>query len=179
MSFLQRDIAGASGQSWLLASAQVGVSLLQARETMRTALQSAEMEGARQATIAGRATFSGSMERFQIRTAAGYEESLRRQQFGQAIGAQRAASGAAGVIGGRTQRLIEARSQAAFTREQAMARYQRDMSIEASRYRETTALEDARTATQMAFTQAGQQRRQATLSFWGDVVNTASSLFGG
>ena len=179
MSFLQREFAGATGQSWLLAGAQLGVSLFQAREQMAAASRAAEMEGARQATIAGRAAFGGAMERFQIRTAAGYEESLRRQQFGQAIGAQRAASGAAGVIGGRTQQLIEARSQAAFTREQAMARYQREMSLEASRFRETTALEDARTATQMAFTQAGQQRRQATLTFWGDVVNTASSLFGG
>ena len=176
MSF--SNIAGGSGQSWVLATAEVGISLMQARETMRTALQSAEMEGARQATIAGRATFSGSMERFQIRTAAGYEESLRRQQFGQAIGAQRAASGAAGVIGGRTQRLIEARSQGAFTREQAMSRYQREMSLEASRFRETTALTDARTATQMAFAQAGQQQRQAQLSFLGSVAGAGFQLWG-
>ncbi len=167
-----------STASFLLAGAQIGVSLFQAREQMAAAAQMAEMEGARQATIAGRTAFGGAMERFQIRTAAGYEESLRRQQFGQAIGAQRAASGAAGVIGGRTQQLIEARSQAAFTREQAMARYQRDMSIEASRYRETTALADARTATQMAFAQAGQAQRQAQLSFLGSAIGTGFQLWG-
>lgn len=166
-----------STASFLLAGAQIGMSLFQAREQQAAARQTAEMEAQRQAMGAGRAAFSGAMERGQLATQFAHESSLRRRGFATALGAQRAATGAAGVIGGRTAQMAEAQSQAAFTREQAMARYTTNMATEASRYREQTRLQDAEMATRAAFAQAGQQQRQAQLSFLGSAIGTGFQLW--
>jgi hypothetical protein len=162
--------------SLILAGASIGVSLFQAREQTRAARQSAALEAARQGTIMSRVTFGGEMERMQIRTAAQASESFRRAQLGEALGAQRASMAAAGIIGGRTQQLLQARSQAAFTREQARESAQMRLQISASRYRESAAIQDAQTSTQQVFAGARQEARQANASFLGNALQTASLL---
>jgi len=163
--------------SLILGAASIGVSLFQARGQAQAATQSAGLEGTRQGLIMGRAVFGESMNRFQISNAARDAEIFRRQQLGQAIGAQRASMAAAGVVGGRTQQLLRAKSQAAFTREQARAGTQQQLELEASRYRQSVAIQDAQMATQQAFTGGQQQIRQAETSFLGSALQTGVQLF--
>ena len=163
--------------TFILAAASLGVSLLQARGQVQAAIQSAGLEGERQGLIMGRAVFGESMNRFQISNAARDAERFRRQQLGQAVGAQRASMAAAGVIGGRTQQLLRAKSQVAFTREQARADSQERMQLAASRYRESATIEDAQMATRQAFSGAQQNIRQANASFLGSVTQTGVQLF--
>ena len=157
--------------SWLLLGAQVGMSLFGARESNKAAKQQARMAARRAGEAAGQAVFGGEMERFQIRNQARYEESLRRRGFAQAIGSQRAATSAAGIIGGRTQQLIESRSQAAFTREQAQARFGEDMAISSSRFRQSSAIQAAQFGGAQAAMEANQIRRQITANFVGDMID--------
>lgn len=146
---------------WIMLGAQVGGSLLQASASTRAAREQAQMAGRAAGVAAGQAVYAGSMERFQIRNQAQYDEMLRRRGFAQAIGSQRAASASAGIIGGRTQQLIEARSQAAFTRELAQARFTEDMAVSSSRFRQESAIQAARAGGASAAMQAQQVSRQA------------------
>ena len=158
--------------NWLLLGAQVGTSLFGARERNRAAKEQARMAARRAGEAAGQAVFGGEMERFQIRNQARYEESLRRRGFAQALGSQRATTSAAGIIGGRTQQLIESRSQAAFTREQAQARFGEDMAISSSRFRQSSAIQAARFGGAQAAMEANQVRRQTTIDFMGSLVKS-------
>lgn len=163
--------------TFVLAAASIGTSLFQARGQVQAAIQTAELEGERQGLIMGRAVFGESMNRFQISNAARDAETFRRQQLGQAVGAQRASMAAAGIVGGRTQQLLRAKSQAAFTREQARADSQERLQLAASRYRQTAAIEDAQMATRQAFSGAQQDIRQANASFLGRTMQTGVQLF--
>lgn len=154
----------------LLMGAQVGMSIFGARESNKAAKKQARMAGQQAGVTAGQAVFGGKMERFQIRNQARYEESLRRRGFAQSIGTQRAASSAAGIIGGRTQQLIESRSQAAFTREQGQARFNEDMAISSSQYRQESSVQAARYGGAQAAMQANQVRKQNTMNFMGDMI---------
>lgn len=160
----------------ILGLGSMGVSLFQARGQMDAALANATSEAERQSIIMGRAAFSGELERFQISNAARQSEQFRRRQLAGAVGAQRASMAAAGVVGGRTQQLLRAKSQVAFTREQATAASQERLQLAASRYRQSAAIEDARMATQQAFSGAQQQTRQAGTTFFGNLFQTAFSL---
>jgi len=164
----------------MLAAAQIGVSLLGARS------QTAAMEDQLTANIeragitAGRAAFAGPLERFQIGQIAESQEQARRRELGQTLAAQRASSAASGIIGGRTQRLAQARSQAAFSREQALADQQTRLQRFASRERERAALQDARLAMSDAGRTAQAQGEQINASFLGDIAGVAArntSLF--
>lgn len=163
--------------TFILGAASFGASLFQARTQVQSAVQSAGLEGERQGLIMGRATFSESMNRFQISNAARDAERFRRQQLGQAVGAQRASMAAAGVVGGRTQQLLQAKSQVAFTREQGRADSQERLQLAASRFRQTTAIEDAQMATRQTFAGARQGIQQAGASFLGNVMQTGVQLF--
>lgn len=163
--------------SLILGAASIGLSLFQAREQSSAARATAVMEAERQGIIMGRIAFGESMNRMQITNAAQEAEGFRRRQLGAAVGAQRASMASAGIIGGRTQQLLQAKSQAAFTREQARADSQQRMQLAASRYRESAGIQDAQMATQQAFTGARQQIRQAGASFLGSTMQTGVQLF--
>jgi hypothetical protein len=164
--------------SLILGAAQIGMSLFAARQQAQAALQTAELEAQRQGLVMGRAVFGGELERFQISNASRDAETFRRSQLGQAVGAQRASMAAAGIVGGRTQQLLRAKSQAAFTREQSRADSQERLQLTASRYRQSIAIEDAQMATRQAFSGAQQAARQATASFLGGALQTGVQLFG-
>jgi len=164
----------------ILAAAQVGVSLFGARQQAQAAEQQMTASIERAGLTAGRAAFAGPLERFQVRQQAETQENVRRRELGQTVASQRAASAASGVIGGRTQRLAQARSQAAFSREQALADQQTRLQLLASRERERTAIEDARLSMGDAGRVAQAQTDQATASLFGDLGRIASqnvSLF--
>jgi hypothetical protein len=145
-----------SATSWLLLAAQAGASLFQARASTLAAGQQA-------AATAGAAAFSGVLERFQIKEQASYEDYLRSRALATSMGAQRAASSAAGVVGGRTQQLLEARSQAAFTYERARARMQTSLELTSSEMQQRARIEGARI-------EASSAARQAQTSMFGDML---------
>lgn len=166
----------------LLAAAQVGVSLLGARSQADALEEQMESSIQRAGMTASRAAFAGPLERFQIGQQAEAQEQARRRDLGQTVASQRASLAASGVIGGRTQRLALARSQAAFSREQALADQQTRLQRFASRERERAALQDARLSMSDAGRQAQAQGDQITASFLGNVAGVAAqnaSLFEG
>jgi hypothetical protein len=133
--------------SWFLLAAQAGASIFQARESTLAA-------GRQAAAVAGAATFSGVLERYQIKERATYEDYMRTRGFATAMGAQRAASSAAGIIGGRTQQLMEARSQAAFTYERARARVQTSLELASSEAQQRARVQGARLESESAASQS-------------------------
>lgn len=168
--------------SWLLAAAQIGTSLLSAQSATAAMEDNLAANIERAGITAGRAAFAGPLERYQVRRSAEYSERARNQDFASSIASQRAASAAAGVVGGRTQRLIQARSQAEFTRQEAMADSQTRFALAASREREKAAMENARMQMSDAGRTALAQGNQITTSFLGDMFNIASQnsdLFNG
>ncbi len=158
---------------WMLAATQVGNSLLQARESTRAAREQMEATIQRQGITAGRAAFAGPLERFQIQRNAQFNSRLRQRDLAETIGSQRAAFASAGAIGGRTQRLSLARSQAEFNRERVQADFQTRMATLASRERERVAKEDARLGMSDAGRVAEAQGRQTQISLAGSLLNTA------
>lgn len=168
--------------SELLTMAQIGTSLFAAKSATDAMESNLRASIARAGTEAGRAAFAGPLERYQIRRSAEYTERLRSRDFAASVGAQRASSAAAGVVGGRTQRLIEARSQAEFTRQESMADTQTRFALAASRERERVARENAKMQMSDAGRRALAQGNQITTSFLGDLFQIASQnsdMFGG
>jgi acyl transferase domain-containing protein len=162
---------------WMLTAAQVGTSLLQARESTRAAQQQMEAAIERQGITAGRAAFAGPLERFQIQNVARAQSRSRRQELAQTIGAQRASFAASGVIGGRTQRLSLARSQAAFSREQALSDQQTRLQLLASQERQRAAMQNARLGMSDAGRVAAAQGRQASVNLASSLLDVASTNF--
>lgn len=160
--------------TWLLAAAQIGTSLLSAQSATKAMEANLDANIERAGITAGRAAFAGPLERFQVRQVAESQGRARRDEFARSLGAQRASSAAAGIVGGRTQQLIEARSQAAFSRETALADQQTRFRILASREQEKAAMENARMQMSDAGRAALAQGNQITASFIGDLVGTAS-----
>lgn len=132
---------------YILAAAQGGLSLFQARESIRAA-------GATAASAIGGATYTGMMERWQLTQRARYEGSVRAQEFARTLGSQRAAMASAGIIGGRTQALVQAQSQAAYTRDVGQADVQTQAQLAASRYRQAQGITAAQTEMRGAIRQA-------------------------
>jgi hypothetical protein len=183
--------------SWLLLAAQAGASLFQARASTQaagqqalaqtqsayaSALETITSTGEQAAFQAGAATFTGVLERFQIKEQAAYEGMMRHRALAQAMGAQRAASSAAGVIGGRTQQLLEARSQAAFTTEQMRARLVTELAFISSEQRQRTTVEgvrlEAATAARRAQVEAASVASGAKIEAAGAAKQAQVSMFG-
>jgi len=132
---------------YILAAAQAGMSLFQARESIKAA-------GAQAAATIGSATYSGMMERYQLTQRARYEGSMRAQEFARTVGAQRAAMSSAGIIGGRTQALVQAQAQAGYARDVGQADLQTQAQVAASQYRQQSAITAARTGMKQDIRQA-------------------------
>jgi len=160
--------------SWMLAAAQVGTSLIQANAQQDAARQQMVSSIERAGIEAGRAAFAGPLERFQIKRSAENAEQVRRQELAQTIGAQRAGFAASGAVGGRTQRLSLARSQAAFTRESAQADARTRMELRASAEREAAKMQDVGRVQEGAVRQAGAATRQSQISLFGNLLGVAS-----
>jgi len=159
---------------WMLTAAQVGTSLLQARESRRAAQAQMEANIQRQGITAGRAAFAGPLERFQIQRNAQFDARLRQRDLAETIGSQSAAFASAGVIGGRTQRLSMARSQAEFSRERAQADFQTRTAIRASEERQRAAMQNARLGMSDAGRVAAAQGRQAGINLASNLLSIAS-----
>lgn len=170
--------------SGLLLGASVGTSILNMQEQVETSARNAaraQVQGDLAVERAGmnvrQTVFSGEMERFQIREQAQEEDRFRRMNFAQALGTQRARTSSAGIVGGRTQRLIEAQSQAALTRERTRAKFQEGLQLRSSEFNERTrvrAIETGAVDAQMQAS-AGVDRaeagaQQARTSFFGDLI---------
>lgn len=133
--------------AFFLLAAQAGASLLQAHETSRAAVQQVGA-GAYQAR------YAGLMERYQIQRQAQLDTRLRQDAFARAQGAQRAALGYAGVSGGRTAQLLEARSRTQYTQAQSEADISALLSTTASEYRERQQMSALRTGARQAIRQS-------------------------
>jgi len=158
---------------WMLAAAQVGTSLLQARESAQAAESQMVADIQRQGITAGRAAFAGPLERYQIQRNAEFNSRLRQRDLAETVGSQRAAFASAGVVGGRTQRLSIARSQSEFRRERVQADFQTRTAISASEERERVARENARLGMTDAGRIAQAQTRQAGLNLTGNLLGIA------
>lgn len=159
----------------ILFAAQAGVSLLGARSQARASEQQMEAEIERAGITAGRAAFAGPLERFQIRQQARFQEQTRARDFSSRLASQRSSAGASGIIGGRTQRLIRARSQAEFTRQEALAGSQERFALASSRERERAAREDAAMQMSDAGRAARARGQQVTASLFGNLLGAAQS----
>jgi len=160
---------------WMLAAAQVGTSLLQARESARAAEAQMVADIQRQGITAGRAAFAGPLERFQIQNAARSQSRARRQELAQTIGTQRASFASSGVVGGRTQRLTEARSQAAFSKDRALADQQTRLQLLASEERQRAEMENLRLGISDASRTAQARIRQSNVNLASNLLSVASS----
>lgn len=134
--------------AWFLSAAQAGGSILQARETSRAAARDA-------AAGAFQARYQGLMERYQIQRQAEVDARARQDQFAQAMGAQRAMMGYAGIGGGRTARLLEARGQTQYGRAQLEEDVSARLSTSASEFRERQQISGLRRGARAAQQQAG------------------------
>jgi len=134
--------------AWFLFAAQAGGSLLQARETSRAAARDA-------AAGAFQARYQGLMERYQIQRQAEVDARTRQDQFAQAMGAQRAALGHAGVGGGRTARLLEARGRTQYGHAQLEADVSARLATRASEFQERQQISALRRGAKAAQRQAG------------------------
>jgi len=175
--------------SSLLLGASVGASILNMRQQVDTSARNAaraQVQGDLAVERAGvnvrQTVFSGEMERFQIREEAQEADRFRRMEFSQALGTQRARTASAGVIGGRTQRLIEAQSQAALTRERSRARFKEGMQLRSSEFNERTrvrAIEtgavDAQMQASAGVDRAETNAQSARTSFFADLVGAGRS----
>jgi hypothetical protein len=134
--------------AWFLLAAQAGRSLLQAQETSRAAAQEA-------GAGAFQARYQGLMERYQIQRQAEVDARTRQDQFAQAMGAQRAMMGQAGIMGGRTARLLEARNRTQYSRAQLEEDVSAQLSTSASEFREQQRISGLRRGARAAQQQAG------------------------
>jgi len=152
--------------------------ILQGAAETRAAREQMQLSIQRAGIGAGRAAFAGPLERFQLRQVADSQSRARRQDLAQSVASQRASFASSGVVGGRSQRLFEARSQAAFTRNQALADQQSRLQILASEERQRAALQDAR----LSMTDAGRiqtaQGNQTNVNLVNTILNSASQAFG-
>lgn len=159
----------------MLGLAQAGVSLLGARSQTQASMRQMQTEIQRAGITAGRVAFAGPLERFQITQQARFQEQSRMGDFSSRLASQRASAGAAGIVGGRTQRLIRARSQAEFTRQEATASAQERFALASSRERERAAREDAALQMRDAGRTARARGQQITTSLFGDLLGAAQS----
>jgi hypothetical protein len=95
------------------------------------------------------------MERYQIQRQAEVDARTRQDQFAQAMGAQRAMMGQAGIMGGRTARLLEARNRTQYSRAQLEEDVSARLSTSASEFREQQQISGLRRGAQAAQQQAG------------------------
>lgn len=163
--------------SWILVGAQIGTSLFGARAERSAARAQRTLAGAQHTLITAQTEISGQMERFQLRRRAEEEESIRRAQLAEALGSQRASMAGAGVVGGRTQRLIEARSQAMFTRDQAYADYQTRMGLAGSRFQERMTVAGARLQQGGAQAQYSSAVQQSRANMWGGLLQAGKRAY--
>jgi hypothetical protein len=133
--------------AWALFSAQTGVNLLAAHES---AQRQGEIAGAQEA----QAIVSGELERAQIRRQAQQSATDRQRALAEAIGSQRAAMGAAGVAGGRTARLMEAKSRLRAQEAQHREDLETQSRLAASQYGQRAASKRARERVSAAQTQS-------------------------
>lgn len=148
-----------------LTAAQVGTSLLQ-----YGASTSAAAENLKSQTFQSR--FQGLMERYQLRQQAELEEEERARQLRSAIGSQRTATAASGVIGGRTARLLEAKSRARASRAREQAAVGQTMQQMASEHQERQRVSGFRQ-------QAQQQTRQSGINLLSGLAQAGSTYYQG
>lgn len=147
---------------FFLTAAQAGTSLLQAHYESK-AIGEQTAEGIFQSK------YAGLMERFQLKRQAQLESRARQEAFAQTQGAQRAALYAAGVGGGRTARLLEARSRTQYSRAQSEADISARMGTQASR----TKRQREQSALRMGARQAIQQ---SSLDLFGNLLGSAQQV---
>lgn len=155
----------------LLATTVVS-SLFGARSARSAARAQSLLASAQGELTRTQATVSGQMERFQLRRRAEEEEAARRGYLAEAIGSQRASMAGAGIVGGRTANLIEARSQALFTRDQAYADFQTRMGLAGSRHQEGMAIAGSHLGQAGASVQASSQQAQSQANLWGGIISS-------
>ena len=139
---------------WALFASQVGLDLFQQREQRHHQAEMAglQLEQWQQA---------GEFNRAQIRRAGEQDAADRQRAYRQTIGAQRAAMGQAGVVGGRSARVL--RSESAVRRDRAQLRSDQETSaqLQASHMQQT----------QQADVLARQLEHSADQALW-DTVGT-------
>lgn len=134
--------------AWILFGAQQGVNLLGSLSSLGTSRAAA-------AAARGQAQTFGALERFQI-ARVGREDAVDRQnRLASALGSQRAALGAAGVSGGRTAQLLEARSLLNAQQDQTRANLRNLTATQASLVREQGAVRGASAVSSQAGLQFG------------------------
>jgi len=106
---------------WALFAGQVGLNLFQQRNQMRHQAEMAELQMEQQQQ-------AGEFQRAQIRRAGEQDAADRQRAYRQTIGAQRAAMGQAGVVGGRSARVL--RSESAVRRDRAQLRADQETSAQ-------------------------------------------------
>lgn len=144
---------------WVLFAAQQGVNLLAASSQVAAAGEAAG-SAYRQSII------GGEMERLQLERQARQSAEDRQRALASALGSQRAAMGAAGVAGGRTARLLEARSRLRAQEAQQREDLATQTRLQASRYRQGA--EERRINTQLR-----SRLQQSGLGLFGSLLGGA------